>query len=304
MERVPIGLRSAIFAAAILAVPVFLASNASVPTNSAAAPTMLHRRRSSSYDLELSGDLAGVPAGSVRYIARADLLRLPQRTFMVARDGNFSRPTQVSGVSLAVLARSFAKSLSADLVLAICTDRYCAPYPQAYLAAHQPVLVLRIDGKSPADWPKDAEGSSMGPYLISNPDFTPSFTILSHRDEEQIPWGVVRLEFRNQREVFQAIAPRGPHANDDLVQDGYRIAQQNCFRCHNLGAAGGMKSGLTWNVLSAWATGSPDFFSAYVHSPKAKNPRAHMPGNPAYDGETLRALTAYFQTFSRPEQKN
>jgi mono/diheme cytochrome c family protein len=264
---------------------------------------MLQRQRHSNSDLEMSGDLVGVPFGGVRYVSRHDLLRLPQQTFTVTRDENFSHPTQVSGVPLAVLAQSFAKSPAAGLVLAICTDRYCAPYPQAYLVAHKPIVVLQIDGKSPARWPKDADGSNMGPYLISNPNFTPSFEILSHLDEEQIPWGVVRLEFRDQREVLGAIAPRGPRAKDALVQDGYRIAQQNCFRCHNLGNAGGLKSGLTWNVLSTWASGSPEFFTAYVRDPKAKNAKAHMPGNPEYDSETLRALAAYFQTFSRPERK-
>jgi len=303
MERVPIGLRSAIFAAAILAVPVRLSSNAPARTHSSSPSSILHLQRRSNFDLRLSGDLIGVPSAATRYISREDLLRLPQQTFTVARDGNFWRPTEVSGVPLAQLVERFAASPTSDLVLAICTDRYCAPYPQAYLAAHKPILVLRIDGKSPAQWPKDSEGGDLGPYLISNPDFTPSFKILSHRDEEQIPWGVVQLEFRNQREVLGAIAPRGPRARDALVQDGYRIAQQNCFRCHNLGSVGGMKSGLTWNVLSAWASGSPEFFTAYVRSPKAKNSKAQMPPNPDYDRHTLRALTAYFQTFSRPEQK-
>lgn len=303
MERVPIGLRSAILAAAILAVPVCAASNAPARSKSSAPSVMLRRQRRSNSDLELSGDLVGVPSDGVRYVSREDLLRLPQQTFTVTRDGNFSRPTQVSGVPLAQLAQRFAASPASNLVLAICTDRYCAPYRRAYLAAHKPILVLQIDGKSPSQWPKDSEGGDMGPYLISNPDFTPSFKILSHRDEEQIPWGVVRLEFRNQRELLGAIAPHGPHAKDTLVQDGYRIAQQNCFRCHNLGSAGGLKSGLTWNVLSAWASGSPAFFAAYVRDPKAKNPKAHMPGNPGYDSETLRALTGYFQTFSKPGRK-
>jgi len=299
MERVQIGLLSAILAAAILAVPACPALNEPAGMSSSSTSAMLRLQRRSNSDLELSGDLVGVRSGSVRYIPRQDLLRLPQETFTVTRDGNFSRPTQVSGVPLAALAKRFAASPASDLVLAICTDRYCAPYTQAYLVAHKPILVLRIGGKPPAQWPRDAEGNGMGPYLISNPHFTPSFKIFSHQDEEQIPWGVVRLEFRNQREVLGAIAPRGPHAKDALVQDGYRIAQQNCFRCHDLGNAGGLKSGFTWNVLSAWATGSPEFFAAYVHDPKAKNPKAHMPGNPEYGGETLRALTEYFQTFSK-----
>jgi mono/diheme cytochrome c family protein len=299
MERVRVGLRSAILAAVILANPVCPTWNVkarlALPATSA-----LRTEKCSTLDLELSGDLAGSPRGSARCITRGELLALPQRTITVT-GGNFSRPTQASGVALEELIERFAAHPSADLALAVCTDRYCAPYTRAYLAAHKPLLVLKIDGKSPANWPKDSDGSYMGPYLIANPQFAPSFKILSHQDEAQIPWGVVRLEFRSEAEVLAAIAPQGPTANEALVQDGYRIAQQNCFRCHNLSDSGGRKSGLTWRVLGTWAKGSPDFFAAYVRDPKTKNPNAQMPGNPGYDSETLRALTDYFRTFAHAE---
>jgi mono/diheme cytochrome c family protein len=138
----------------------------------------------------------------------------------------------------------------------------------------------------------------MGPFLISHPKFTPSFKILSHADEPQIPWGVVRLEFRNEKAVFGAIAPRGHHVMDPSVQAGYRIAQQNCFRCHNMGREGGTKAGRPWEVLAAWAAASPDYFTAYVRNPRSKNPQAQMPGMTRYDDKTIAALESYFQTFA------
>lgn len=299
MERVRVGLCSAIFAAAILTNPVCSASNGQLRPRPSSP--MLHRQRRSVLDLELSGDLAGVPAGAVRYISREELLRLPQDSFTV-HDGNFPHTAGVSGVRLDVLVRRFAAQPGADLALGICSDKYCAPYTRAYFAAHKPILVLTVNGEGPAKWPKDPDGRYMGPYLISNPRFTPSFSVLSHQDEEQIPWGVVRVEFRDERRILATIAPRGPSASEPLVQDGYRIAQQNCFRCHNLEGAGGKKSGLTWQVLAAWATGSPDFFRAYVRDPKSKNPKAQMPGSAGYDSQTLRALTDYFRTFTRPAE--
>ena len=82
------------------------------------------------------------------------------------------------------------------------------------------------------------------------------------------------------------------------MQDGYRIAQQNCFRCHNSGEQGGMKAQRPWTVLATWATASPEYFAAYVHDPKSKNPKAEMEGFSGYDAATLNALTRYFQTFS------
>ena len=259
----------------------------------------LQSKRISPSDLELGGAIAGLSPGTTRYVARDALLALPQASYTVTGDPNFTGPTQVSGVLLEDLFRHLGAA-SADLMVAICADLYRANYSRTYLAAHHPLLALTVNGKPPADWPKDAEGhgSEMGPYLISHPDFTPTFRILSHEEEPQIPWRVVRIEFRDEKTVFGAIAPRGPHATEPAVQAGYRIAQQNCFRCHNMGREGGRKSGRPWLVLSAWATASPEYFAAYVHNPQAQNTHAQMPGNPGYDDTTIGALIAYFQTFS------
>jgi len=271
-------------------------------TGSAIAP---HAQRSSPLDLEIAGDLRGSPPGAVSYLTRADLLALPQVTYVVTDDSNFTGPTKVSGVQLHELERSLSAKPDSDLVVAICDDLYRANYPRSYIKAHHPLLVLKINGKPPSDWPKDSETHryDMGPYMISQQKFTPNFKILAHTDEPQNPWGVVRIEFRDEKQVFGAIAPLGPHAKEAVVQSGYHIAEQNCFRCHNMGKEGGQKSGLSWAALSAIANASPDLFGAYVRNPRATNPRSQMPGRPDYDDATIRALTEYFQTFSHRERQ-
>jgi mono/diheme cytochrome c family protein len=268
----------------------------------AQSPPAWHEKRQLPSDLEVSGDLAGLPPDSVRYLTRDELFAMPQVNFTATGDANFAGLTKIRGVNLEELTRRLGASPASDMVVAICDDGYHAPYPREYLAAHHPVLILEVNGQPPAGWPKAAEDhtSRMGPYMISNPKFTPSFKILSHSDEAQIPWGVVRLEFRDEKVVFSAIAPRGLHANDRDVQDGFRIAQQNCFRCHNEGSEGGQKSGRPWDMLGGRAAFSPQDFAAYIRSPQAKNPPAQMPGNPGYDEATLKALTQYFRTFSQP----
>lgn len=264
--------------------------------------TKLRAARQSLSDLEVGGDLAGLPPRATRYVTREDLLALPQATYTVTDDSNFIGPTKISGVQLEELIRSLGAAPRSDTVVAICEDKYRANYPRDYVAAHHPLLVLTINGQPPSGWPKDSEGHGydMGPYMISHPKFTPSFKIFSQRDEPQIPWGVVRIELRNENAVFSAIAPHGNRAATPLVQAGYRIAQQNCFRCHNMGLEGGQKSGVPWLVLSAWATAAPEYFAAYVRDPQARNPHAQMTGNPGYDDKTIGALIAYFQSFSPP----
>jgi mono/diheme cytochrome c family protein len=300
MPRPGISLTAASIALAAAAM-IFICSarRAGAQRASAADSTsILHATRESPSDLELGGELAGLPPGTTRYVTRQDLLALPQVSYTVTDDPSFQGlgPTRISGVSLDELANRFAAA-NAPMVVAICDDKYRANYPRDYRAAHQPLLVLKINGKGPAEWSK-SEGSDMGPYLISHPKFTPRFKVLSHVEEMQIPWGVVRIDFRSEKQVYGPIAPRGPHTNDVQVQDGYRIARENCFRCHNSGDEGGRKAGVTWTVISAVAAGSPDFFMAYARNPKSKSPQAQMPGNPEYDDATLHALAAYFKTFA------
>jgi len=283
---------------------VELASNARAQTSPATSGILAKKwstTRSSPLDLELGGELKGLPVGATRYVTREQLLALPQVAFTARNDEMFAGPTQVSGVPFDELARALGRQPGSDLVIAVASDGYRSTFPSSYVAAHHPVLVLQVNGKDPAEWPKDAEhGNDIGPYTVAYDNFLPSFKIFAHADEQQIPWGVIRLEFRDEKAVYGAIAPRGPHANDAAVQAGYRIAQQNCFRCHNAGSEGGQKSGRPWLVLSAWATASPEFFTAYVRDPKTKNPSSAMPGNPSYDDSTMRALIAYFRTFSAP----
>jgi mono/diheme cytochrome c family protein len=259
----------------------------------------LRAERSSPFDLEIGGDLRGLPGGSVRYLTREDLLALPETSASVSDDANFTKPVRIMGVQLEELVNRLAAPGN-TMAVAICSDQYHAAFPQDYLAVHHPILVLTIDGAAPDGWPKDSggHGLTMGPFLISHAKFAPGFHVLSHADEAQIPWGVVRLEFRNEKSVFGAIAPRGRQENDDVVQSGYRIAQQNCFRCHNMGDEGGQKAGMSWDVLAAWASASPQRFAAYIRRPQSVNPKAEMPAFPNYDDATVAALQKYFATFA------
>jgi len=260
--------------------------------------SMLREQRSSPGDLEVGGDLAGLPQGATRYLRYEDLLRLPQETYTVSDDPNFPGKTVISGVALSTLARLFGQSPESALIVAICYDRYRTNYPREYLAAHHPLLVLRIDGKLRDEWPRAGDGRSLAPYLISHPFFHPSFKVLSHEDEPQIPFGVTRIEFRRESVVFGAIRPPGRWPSDSSIVQGYVIARQDCFRCHNRGAQGGQVAGWDWVQLGTIARTDPARFRQIIRNPAAETLGAKMPGEPGYNDATLDALTAYFRTFS------
>jgi mono/diheme cytochrome c family protein len=230
-------------------------------------------------------------------------LTLPQETYTVSDDANFKGPAEISGVALTTLAKLFGRQSRSDLIVAICYDKYRSNYPSDYLAAHHPILVLKVNGQLRDKWPPSEYGGPLGPYLISHPTFKPSFTVLSHPDEAQIPFGVVRLDFRKESTVFGVIRPPGSWSKDSPVWQGYRIARQDCFRCHGLYGEGGQRASRSWLVLSAWAATDADRFQQYIHNPQSVQASAKMPAHADYDAATLAALTAYFRTFT-PVRKN
>lgn len=190
--------------AAALYVCVLSAANPHTPGSAkgalggTASSLTLQTARKSPSDLELGGDLAGVPASETRYASRQFLLARPQHEYPVSDDSNFPGPMRVSGVLLDHLLRDLSGSPTEDMVVAICDDKYDAYYPQEYLALHHPLLVLKINGQPPSRWPK-SHGNSMGPYLVSHPKFVPSFRVLSDDEEPQIPWAWYGSNFATKR---------------------------------------------------------------------------------------------------------
>jgi len=263
----------------------------------------LKEKSASSQDLKLSGDLPGLPPGSVRYITYDELDHLPQVTFKVSDDPNFNGAAEVGGVYLDEVLRALKIPEQGTLIAAICDDEYEAHYTSDYLRAHRPILVLHLDGKPLAQFPRTADGGAYGPYLVSHASFQPRFHILAHAEESQIPNGVIELRFLKQDQVLDAIKPRGSFAAGSPQLEGYRIAEENCFRCHNAGSYGGHKAGRSWSSLAHIAQADPKGFAAYIKDPQSQDPTAAMPGNPEYDDATLHLLTAYFQTFAPAPEK-
>jgi mono/diheme cytochrome c family protein len=270
---------------------------ASLVSSCAFGQSMLHVKRSSTGDLEVGGELKGLPAGSTRYVRYRDLLRLPQESYTVTDDTNLPGKTKISGVSLATLARLFGGATDDAMAVAICYDEYRTNYPRDYMKVHHPLLVLRINGQLRDHWPKSEYGGPLGPYMISHPFFKPAFKVLSHADEPQIPFGVTRIELRRESVVFGAIRPPGSWPADSQVAQGYAIARQDCFRCHNMHAEGGTMAGRSWLQLAEDADEDSKKFRQTVRDPASVTKGAKMPAHADYDDATLDALVAYFKTF-------
>jgi mono/diheme cytochrome c family protein len=277
-----------------------LVSAVLVGSVAAASPAPGHltlmSQRSSAQDLEISGDVPGMAAGASRFVSYAALSQLPQVSATVRNDENFSGPVQLSGVSLDAVLAALGVEGKDQLIAAMSTDGYEAHYTTAYRAAHHPILVLKIEGKEPAQWMPGPDGAKYQPYVISNPDFRPAFHVLAHKDMAQVPYGVTGLKLYPEKATLAALQPK---SGGVAAMEGYRIAVQNCLRCHRAGDIGGSKSPFGWPQMGLIAQGNAAAFGKYVVRPNAVNPEATMPPNPEYNAATIAALTAYFQSVAK-----
>ena len=279
---------------------LILGSAAFAGATTPAPKSLLHNTRQSSQDLEVTGLLRDLPAGQSAYIRYADLLALPQSKATIDDNPDYKGQLHISGVSFETLASALGVLPQSDLVDALCTDRYRSHFPAEYIAQHHPILVLTIDRKPLAAWSAATHQYDPSPYVVMYPHFIPSFKVLAHQDQPQLPDNLIRLNFTTQAATFNPLAPRGTFAPNSPELQGFAIAKQNCLRCHFLSNSGGTKSGRTWQSLGTWAREQPAFFQSYVSNPAKLEPHAHMPANPTYDQPTLAALTTYFRTFSAP----
>jgi hypothetical protein len=251
--------------------------------------------RESKTDLEVSG--AGLSRGFISY---KDLLAMPQVAGTMRSDEDFikmsSPSVPVAGVRLSVLARLLGVPALEDIILARCSDGYVGPFPAEYVAAHEPILVLKANGMTVEDWAKKTGAEDPGPYLVAYGNFEPAWKVLTHSDRRQVPDQVIELEFKNQKDVFGPITPPVRFGPGSPEQAGFAIAKQNCLRCHAAGPYGGTLGGLSWEALAGLAKRDGTRFARYVHDPKSVDPKAKMHPNPEYDDKTLAALTAYFRS--------
>lgn len=273
-----------------------------LPAPPSLAGHLLQTNRCAPSDLEITGTAVNIARDSVRYISYEHLLALPQVTVTVRNDDNFRElPHEkivVTGIYLDVLESYLGVDPGSDLVTAQCADGYRSEFTRKYILSHRPILALKINGQPVKTWAAQTHTSDPGTYFITHEAFTPSFNVLSYHELPKTPAMVTRLNFGSSQHVFDVIAPRGDTSSNPQVMDGFRIAEQHCYRCHNMDAYGGTKAGKSWRTLGTYAASSPSSFERYIRNPKSIDPKSAMPANPQFDESTVAALQAYFRTFA------
>jgi len=244
-------------------------------------------------DLELiTLDPQGNPTNAV-YYSYDQLLTLPTVTVKTDRDANTNAPANYTGVYISDLFEAFGAGPSLDVIGANCSDGRKQYYDRDYVAKHRPILLLKFDGKPPADWPNSEHGSWLGPYCVVHETFSPTETIYGYIEEPRSAPAVASLELTSFTQSLGRFAAKGS-ANDPEVVKGQKIAVGSCISCHKLGKAGGHIAS-NWAVLAATAMTSKDTFRKRVIDPRSFNPVSLMPPHPTFDEQTFNALEAYFK---------
>jgi mono/diheme cytochrome c family protein len=245
-------------------------------------------------------DPQGIPAKTV-YYSYDQLLTLPAVTVKTERDPNTSTPATYTGIYLSDLLEVFDADASFDVIAAKCSDGRKQYYDRDYVARHRPILLLKFDGKPPADWPNAEHGSWLGPYCVVHESFSPAETIYGYVEQPRIASAVASLELTRFTQSLGRFTPK-ESGNDPEVVKGQKIAVGSCISCHKLGNAGGWESGgSSWQMLAERAVNSKDYFRKYVTDPHSMNVMSGMPPHPTFDDNTFNALEAYFKAMMPTE---
>lgn len=258
------------------------------------ADLTLHTERSSRFDLEVIGRLAGVPEGQTRFIRWADMRAL--RTKRLTLTNEFVKgEQQVTALFLQDLWTALPKGEKADTLLAACTDGYASIYRESLFASHQPFFVLEINGGGPESWPPEGFAFNPGPYVISvSAAVAPAVSALLDAGHKR-PWGVAKIEVANYDELTRPIFTGRWGALSARAKEGREIWINSCASCHRGPGRmfGGTRSDRPFEVLAAHAGYNQAYFKSYVREPQKVMPGATMEAHPHYTDAQLAALIAF-----------
>jgi hypothetical protein len=140
-------------------------------------------------DLEVvTLDAQGYPVTTL-YYSYDQLLTLPAVTVKIARDPHTNTPATYTGIDLSNLFEAFGAAASFDVIGAKCADNSKYYYDRDYIARRHPMLLLKFDGKAPADWPTTQDGNPLGPYCVVHESFSPAEAVYGYVEQPRSPYG-------------------------------------------------------------------------------------------------------------------
>ena len=266
------------------------------PPTPSASPTF-RPARTQPDDLAFTGDWLGIPPGETRYLSRSDLAQLPGVTQIRQRLTPSLPEAELTVLPLPALLAAFPLGRVADGLLLTCDDRWQSVLPLTFVHSHDPFILLRYDGRTPAEgWPRFSAVEAFAPYHVdvntaAHPDFSGII------DEGMIS-ATQLIEIRAltlAAHYAPFYAGKLARLNEPAAQ-GRKIFLRHCNNCHQgPGEVGGNTSQRPLGVLQAHATFNEDFFRKIVRRPKDIYPNTVMPPHPHFDEADFVALFAFLR---------
>ena len=182
---------------------------AMLASNLNAASLQSSETRQNPLDLQVfTLDSQGIRTKTV-YYSYDQLLTLPTVTVKTERDPNTNTPATYTGVYISDLFEAFGADASFDVIGANSVGYYNKQYyDRDYLARHRPILLLKLDGKPPADWPTTEHESWLGPYCVVHESFSPAETIYGYVEQPRSVCKVVSLELTSFTQSLGRLTPK------------------------------------------------------------------------------------------------
>ena len=272
----------------------FVGAGLALASAAGASALTLHSEKSGPTDLEISGLLAGVPAGESRWLRWADLRALPTRELEV--EGEFLPGRQrVTLVFLQDVLDRLPLAPGADTVTAVCHDGYAGVFTREFTEKWRPYVVLEINGVGPEQWPPAGMTFNPGPYVLTASEHVaPGVGAVLDLPHKQ-PWGVTAIKLVRYADEFAPFMKGEWAALSERAERGRELWVNSCYSCHKGPGevVGGTKGGRPFAVLRAYAEHNKKYFRDYVRNPQGLNPSAKMTAHPHYTDEQLAELMAF-----------
>lgn len=211
---------------------------------------------------------------------------------IVKSDWPFGAKSRYEGIPLKNLvasAKYFPKGQKADTLVVHCRDGFWAFLPIEFIRTNPILLVTRVAGKGPRDWPL-YKNEELGLFLALPSAEYPKFNEpkYNHYWARQVEgFALVDLADKWVGPAFSKNAAKGR-----------TLFLQECIHCHELYGFGGVMG----PSFSRLMTESKGFFVRYVNNPGEFNPRSKMPPfKKRYSTEDTLAIFEFLKSVPTPK---
>jgi mono/diheme cytochrome c family protein len=249
-------------------------------------------------ELTLSGAFAGIAPGEKLVVKRSELRALSGVRHRREHPVPPLPEADLEQLPFSALLAAHPLAPGANMLVLRSNDRWKSFWTSAFIASHQPWLLLAIDNKTPAEgWPRIADHEeALAPYHagVSKADAPPGWDGYTPAHAMADATQVVEITAVNEAEYFAPFFSGALASPSPQVAEGRRLFMANCITCHQgPGGVGGNLSRRPFMILQMHATHNADYLRKFITNPRQFMPATIMPPHPKFGDKEHAALRAF-----------